>query len=119
MVKLVHHSQLLLTKDAFRWSPEVEVAFNKLQPAMSTTLVLALPDFNKMFVIKCDASGVGTKGLLMQERRSLAFTTMASAPSHMELSVYDKEMIAIVHAITKWSPHLIGRRFKSELTIKA
>jgi hypothetical protein len=27
------------------------------------------------------------------------------------MSVYDKEMFTVVHAVTKWQPYLIGRRF--------
>lgn len=41
----------LLQKDAFRWGPEAQWAFNALKAIMTSPPVLALPDFTKTFVI--------------------------------------------------------------------
>lgn len=86
----------LLRKDAWR-SPDADVAFNNLKTAMSTwsTSILALPDFNKLFVVECDASGIGIGGV--EEGRPLAFTSKALSRQHQ--TVYDKEMMAIVHLV--------------------
>jgi hypothetical protein len=102
----------LLKKEAFRRTEAAEEAFARLKHAMTTTPVLALPDFTKLFVIESDASGVGIGAVLMQEGQPLAFTSKALSPLHLSMSVYDKEMLTIVHAVTKWRPYLIGRRFQ-------
>ena len=47
----------LLKKDNFLWNQTVKKTFNSLKSAMCTTLVLAMPDFQKTFVLECDALG--------------------------------------------------------------
>jgi hypothetical protein len=43
--------------------------------AMCTTLVFTLPDFTNTFELECDDLGKGIGVVLMQEGRSLAFTS--------------------------------------------
>ena len=59
----------LLKKDAFHWSETAEAKFILLKKAMTTTPVLALLDFSKMFVIECDASGEAIGAVLVQEHK--------------------------------------------------
>jgi hypothetical protein len=47
----------LLKNNAFNWTLGIDQSFHALKNDMCTTLVLALPDFKKTFVLKCDASG--------------------------------------------------------------
>ncbi|KAF3677590.1 hypothetical protein FXO37_04739 [Capsicum annuum] len=51
----------LLKKNAFIWTDEADQAFSALNLVMSTTLVLALLDYNTEFIVKTDAchSGIG------------------------------------------------------------
>jgi hypothetical protein len=35
--------------------------------------LLQLPDFNKTFELECDASGIGLGGILLQERKHVAY----------------------------------------------
>ncbi|MCQ7691340.1 Ty3/Gypsy family RNase HI domain-containing protein [Salmonella enterica] len=102
----------LLEKDVFQWSDRASATFDKLKAAMTTTPVLALPDFNIPFIIEADTSGVRIGAILMQDGQPLTYTSKALSPSHQNMSTYDKEMLAIVHAATRWRPYLIGRRFQ-------
>jgi hypothetical protein len=98
----------LLKKNDFNWIPAVDQSFHALKEAMCTTPVLALPNFKKTFVLECDASGKGIGVVLMQEGRSVAFTSKQLSERHLDQSIYEKEMLAILHVVDLWRPYLLG-----------
>jgi hypothetical protein len=49
----------LLKKNAFSWTPAADQSFQALKEVVCTTLLLALPDFTKTFILECDALGRG------------------------------------------------------------
>jgi hypothetical protein len=112
MGRLQHLSLLLLKKNSFTWTPAAAQAFQTLNMAMCTTPVLALPDFTKTFVLECDALGKGIGVVLMQEGRPLAFTSKKLSERNLGKSIYEKEMLAILHVVDLWHPYLLGKRFQ-------
>jgi hypothetical protein len=102
----------LLKKNSFTWTSAAAQAFQTLKMAMCTTPVLALPDFTKTFVLKCDASGKGIGAILMQEGRPLAFTNKQLSERNLGKPIYEKEMLAILHAIDLLHPYLLGQHFQ-------
>jgi hypothetical protein len=102
----------LLKKNSFTWTLAAAQAFQTLKTAMCTTLVLALPDFTKTFVLECDASGKGINVVLMQEGRPLAFISKQLSEKNLGKPIYEKEMLAILHAVELWRPYLLGQRFQ-------
>lgn len=98
----------LTKKGEFSWS---DIAFQRLKVVMGTCLVLALPDFSQTFVLECDASGEGIGAVLMQGGHPIAYESW-KLHDYEQLSIYDKEMLAILHALAKFRQYLVGNRFK-------
>ena len=103
---------ILLKKDEFSWTPKATKAFERLKEAMCLALVLATPDFTKTFIVECDASGNGIGAVLMQEGRPISFESCPIKGKYLQKAIYEKEMLAILHALKKWRPYLMGRHFK-------
>jgi hypothetical protein len=72
----------LLKKDVMGWSEEATKAFNSLKGVMTSALVLALPDFNKLFIVETDASMTRVRALLMQEGHPIAFISKFLGPNN-------------------------------------
>jgi hypothetical protein len=109
----------LLKNNSFTWTPIVDQAFQALKESMCTTLVLALPDFTKTFVLECDVFGRGIGAVLMQEGKPLSFTIKQFSDLHLGQSIYEKEMLVILHAVDLWNPYLLGKCFQIKKIIKA
>ena len=96
----------LLKKDAMGWDQEATLAFKTLKKAMINPPVLALPDMSKPFIIETDASGLGIGAVLMQKGHPIAFISKVLGPRQQGLSTYEREMLAILQAVTKWKQYL-------------
>jgi hypothetical protein len=89
----------LLKRESFSWTLAVTVACEALKATLTTVLVLQLPDFSMLFIIDCDASGVGFDIVLHQGASPLAFFSCAIAPHHAKLVAYERELIRLVKAV--------------------
>jgi len=79
---------------------------------MCTTHVLVLLDFTKTFVLECDAPGKGIGAVLMQDGRTLAFTRKQLLERYLGQSIYEKEMLVILHVVDLWHPYILGKCFQ-------
>jgi hypothetical protein len=91
----------LLKMDNFVWNEEATSAFSLLKQALITALVLILPDFSKKFVVETDALGKGMGAVLMQDHHPIAYIRKSLDPRQQTLSVYERELLAIVYAVQK------------------
>ncbi|XP_050942184.1 transposon Tf2-1 polyprotein isoform X1 [Cucumis melo] len=101
----------LLKKGAYKWGEEEEAAFGKLKRAMMTLPVLTMPDFSLPFEIESDASGFGVGAVLTQCRKPVAYFSKTLSIRDRSRPVYERELIAVVLAVQRWRPYLLGRKF--------
>jgi hypothetical protein len=96
----------LLKKDSFIWSDVATTAFLTLKDALISAPVLSLPDFSKKFIVETDASGKGIGAVLMQDHHPIAYISKSLGPKQQAMSVYERELLAIVYAVQKWGSYL-------------
>jgi hypothetical protein len=101
----------LLKREAFSWASTATVVFEVLKMALTSALVLQLPDFSKTLIVDCDALGVGFDVVLHQGAGPLAFFSRAVTPHHAKLAAYERELIGLVKAVRHWRSYLWTRPF--------
>lgn len=80
----------------FLWSLEVKESFQVIKKMMTQAPILALPNFDKLFEVDCDASKVGIGAILSQDGRPVAHFSEKLNGSRQNYSTYDLKFYAIV-----------------------
>lgn len=78
---------------------------------MCTCPCLAIPDFSAPFTVECNASKLGIGAMLMQNGQPIAFESRKLSNAEQSFSVYDKEMLAIMHALERFKQYLVCEPF--------
>jgi hypothetical protein len=82
-----------------------------MKKVMSTCPILALPDFAQPFTVECDASRECIGAVLMQHRHHIVYESRKLRGPELLYTIYDKEMLAIMHALAKFRQYLVGAKF--------
>ncbi|GFO41266.1 Zinc finger protein [Plakobranchus ocellatus] len=92
------------------WGDSQERAYNSLKVAVTSKPVLQLPDVNKKFVLRTDASDRGLGAALMQENEGTLFLVAYASKNltdrERKYSVTERDALAIVWGVKKFSLYL-------------
>jgi len=106
-------------KKEWKWGEEQQEAFKELKEKITSQLVLALPKREGKFQVETNASGHVIGGVLSQEQngkwKPIAFLSRTMQPAEQNYEIYDKELLAIVEANTKWRQYLLDATGKFEV----
>lgn len=104
-------AQLQTVKGKFNWTKAAFKAFEEIRRRMTIKTILQLPYFSKVFVVGCDASHVGVRGVLSQESHPVAYFSEKLNDAKQKYTTYDKEFYAVVQALSYWRHCLILKEF--------
>jgi hypothetical protein len=82
-----------------------------LKDKLTHAPLLQLPDFNKTFELECDASGIGLGGVLLQERKHVAYFSAKLSGHVLNYSTYDNKLYALVRYLETWQHYLWPKEF--------
>src|SRR5438477_1544422 len=96
------------------WTESMQTAFDALKEALTSAPCLALPDPDGEFEVTTDASedAKAVGAVLTQNSHPVAYESTKLNTHQLNYPVHDKEMCAIMHALGRWRPFLLGRHFK-------
>ena len=108
-------TKLLQKNETFNWTKDAENAFENLKEVLCSALLLQYPDMSKPFLITTDASGYAVGGILSQGKierdKPIAYTSRVPRGPELKYDTYEKEALAVIHAVRTFRPYVFGRKF--------
>ena len=95
----------------FYWTEASEKSFNLLKKKVTEKPVLKLLDFDHLFQVRCDASGMAIGVVLGQEDKSVAYFSEKLNEAKQKYSSYEKEFYAIIQSLKHWRHYLMPKEF--------
>jgi hypothetical protein len=108
----------LLKQDAkFQWTDECEKTFQYLKAALTSPPILALPDFNRPFLLTTDASKSAISFILSQKdnegrERVIEYSGQSLNKNQLNWTVSEKEAFAVVQGVRHYHTYLSLRPFQ-------
>ena len=110
----LHH--LTKQETVFTWGKPEQTAFDQLKDALSKEPVLTAPDFDKPYVIFCDASDLALGAVLTQldpetkKYKPISYMSRLFKGSEKSYLIYEKEALSVVEAAAKFKPYIWGQQ---------
>ncbi|MCO5597790.1 hypothetical protein L7F22_051872 [Adiantum nelumboides] len=93
------------------WTEKRQQAFDTLKQKLISQPVLALSDLSKPFEVQCDGCGDCLGAVLLQEGHAIAYESRRLSSDEQILGIYEKELLAVLHALDSWKHYSLGNPF--------
>nr|XP_034174769.1 uncharacterized protein LOC117601733 [Osmia lignaria] len=108
-------SDLTKKEQKFEWTQQQQQAFIILRDKLCEEPILQYPDFTKPFNITTDASGIAVGAVLSQgeigKDQPVSYTSRVLNEAETQYSATERELLAVVYAVTHFRPYIYGRKF--------
>lgn len=99
-------------KSTIEWNDSCQKAFENLKDKLSKNPVLYSPDFERPFILQCDASNLGIGVVLSQmsgnDEHPILFLSKKFTSAEQKYSTTERECAAIIFAVQKLKCYLDG-----------
>ncbi len=99
-------------KVAWHWDEVHQRAFNHLKATIAKDVVLAYPDYSKVFEIYTDASSKQLGAVITQDIRPIAFFSQKLSNTQHKYSITKIELLAIVETLKEFKGMLCGQNIR-------
>ena len=105
-----------------KWTSQCQTAFDHLKQCLTTSPVLAFPDFNKTFILDTDTSDAGMGAVLSQlddnnKEHVIAYASRILSKPERQYCVTRKELLSVITFIHHFCPFLLGNKLCCEMTM--
>ena len=108
-------NRLCRKNELFLWGPDQQEAFEKLKQELTSDRVMAYPHPDLPYKLYTDASGYAVGAILAQDidgvERPVHYVSKTLNETQRKWSAIEREAYAIIYAIEKLRPYLVGARF--------
>ncbi len=94
------------------WDEVHQIAFDHVKATIAKDVVLAYPDYSKVFEIYTDASSKQLRAVIAQDNRPIAFFSRKLSNTQHKYSVTKIELLAIVKTLIEFKGMLWGQNIK-------
>ena len=99
----------------FLWNQECQNAFEELKTCLIHGSILSYPNDTGKYIIDCDASDSGVRGVLSQlqdgQEKVIAYGSRTLTASEQNYCVTRKELLAVVYHVKLFRSYVLGRLF--------
>ena len=94
------------------WDTRCEESFTELKKILTSAPILTLPNPGEPFVVYCDASKMGLRGVLMHNEKVVAYASRQLRTYEKNYPTNDLELVAVVFVLKIWRHYLYGSIFE-------